>query len=776
MLEKLAGIKNKPTTAQETLPYLTMRRDGVCHVRDSYYTKTLEYSDINYKLAPQEEKGAIFEGYCKLLNSFGSDVSIQLSFINQIGNITDYESSIRIDGQKDKYDETRKEYSEMLLTQLSKGNSGLIKRKYITFGVEAESLREAQAKLGRIEIDTIQNLKEIGVTSWLLTGGERLEVLHGQLHPEGQAKLCFEWSDLPKSGLSTKDYIAPSSFNFADKSVFKVGKTMGAVSFKQILATELEDEVLRDYIESEHPITVTIHIKSVDQQAAIRQARATLAALNSQKIQEQKRAFKSNYDMDILPQTLVDNLANAKGMVEDLQKKNERQFLMTFLVMNTAQSKQTLENMVKSSSGIAQKHHSQLIRLDYQQEQGLGSSLVIGDNQIDIHRTMTTASTAIFVPFTTAELFQGHGSLYYGLNAVSNNMVMADRRRLQNPNGLILGMPGSGKSFLAKRELVNVMLITLDDIIIVDPEGEYFPLVKAIGGQVVKLSAASDHRINPLDINDNYNDGADPLKLKSDFIISLCEVVVGGREGLTPKERSIIDRCLPRIYREYLVDYDPEKAPILEDLYNELKAQKEPEAESLATALEIFVTGSQNVFNGRTNVDINNRLVCYDIKELGSTLKTLGMLILQDAMWNRVSFNRSKSKYTWVYLDEFHLLLKDAQTSKFSVEIFKRFRKWHGIPTGITQNVKDFLASEDAENILDCTPFIVMLNQAGGDRKILAEHLGISPAQLKYITQSGVGEGLLRYDSVTVPFIDRFPKDTKLYKLMTTKPGEVQNE
>ena len=775
-LERLLGIKSKPTTAQGTLPYLTMYKDGICHVKGRYYTKTMEYNDINYRLALEDEKGSILENYRNFLNAFDSGTRLQLSFVNAPGNIEDLESSIVIDGQDARYDNVRREYVEMLQTQMSKGNSGLLKRKYITFGVEAQSLKEARSRLGRIEVDVGHNYRAMGVTAWPLTGKERLKVLHGQLHPDGQKRLHFDWSDLPKTGLSTKDYIAPSSFNFSDKSTFKIGDTLGTVSFKQIMAAGLEDSVLRDYIESEHPITVNIHLQPVDQQAAIKQARKAFAALNAQKAQEQKKAFQNNYDMDIIPQLLKDNLESAQGMMEHLQEKDERQFLATVLIMNTAGSKQKLENIVKSTSGITQKHNCQLKRLDYQQEQGLCSSLVLGDNQLDLQRTMTTSSMAIFIPFTSAELFQGPGALYYGLNAVSGNMIMADRRRLINPNGLILGMPGSGKSFFAKREIANVMLSTLDDVMIIDPEGEYPALVDELYGEVIKLSASSDHRINPLDINDNYNDGGDPLKLKSTFVVSFCEAVLGGNQGLAQKEKSIIDRCLLKIYKEFFVDWNPEKMPILGDLYTELMEQPEPEAKNLATALEMFVTGSQNVFNGQTNVDLKNRLVCFDIKELGATLKTVGMLILQDALWNRVSYNRSKKKFTWVYIDEFHLLLKEKQTADFSVGIFKRFRKWQGVPTGITQNVKDFLSSADAKNILDCTPFIVLLSQAGGDRQVLSEHLGISQEQERYITASGVGQGLLRYDNVTVPFIDRFPTDTMLYKLMTTKPGEVHYE
>ena len=456
-------------------------------------------------------------------------------------------------------------------------------------------------------------------------------------------------------------------------------------------------------------------------------------------------------------------------------------FLITFLIMNTADTQRQLDNNIFQTSGVAQKHNCSLIRLDFQQEEGLMSCLPLGNNLIDIRRGLTTSSTAIFVPFTTEELFQtGPEALYYGINALSNNLIMVDRKMLKNPNGLILGTPGSGKSFSAKREISNAFLICpKDDIIICDPEGEYTPLVQRLDGQVIKISPTGKGYdgvpcyINPMDINLDYSDEESPLSLKSDFILSLCELIVGGKEGLAPVEKTIIDRCVHQIYRDYLNEPKAENMPILEDLYNALRAQEEKEAQYVATALEIYVTGSLNVFNHRTNVDVNNRIVCYDIKELGKQLKKIGMLIVQDQVWNRVTINRAEHKSTRYYLDEFHLLLKEEQTANYSVEIWKRFRKWGGIPTGITQNVKDLLASQEVANIFENSDFVYMLNQASGDRQILAKQLNISPHQLSYVTQSGEGEGLLFYGSTIIPFVDHFPKDTELYSIMTTKPSEI---
>ena len=554
-----------------------------------------------------------------------------------------------------------------------------------------------------------------------------------------------------------------------------MGKKNCSVSFLQILAPELNDRMLADFLSMDNSLVVTLHIQSIDQTSAIKTIKRKITDLDRMKIEEQKKAVRSGYDMDIIPSDLATYGGEAKKLLQDLQSHNERMFLVTFLIMNTADGKQQLDNNIFQAQGIAQKYNCQLVRLDFQQESALNSSLPLGHNQIEIQRGLTTSSTAIFVPFTTQELFQREGEpLYYGLNALSNNLIMVDRKALKNPNGLILGTPGSGKSFSAKREIANAFLITQDDITICDPEGEYYPLVERLQGQVIKISPTSGHYINPMDINLNYSEDESPLSLKSDFILSLCELIVGGREGLQPIEKTVIDRCVRMVYQAYLNEPRPENVPILGDLHRILLEQPEKEARLIATALEIYVSGSLNVFNHRTNVNIQNRLVCFDIKELGKQLKKLGMLIVQDQVWGRVTANRAEGRSTRYYIDEFHLLLKEEQTAAYSVEIWKRFRKWGGIPTGITQNVKDLLSSREIENIFENSDFVYMLNQAGGDRQILAKQLNISPHQLSYVTHSGEGEGLLFYGNVILPFADRFPKDTELYRIMTTKPAEVK--
>ena len=763
----------KAHTAQQSIPYLQMYPDGICRVTDKKYSKCVEFEDINYQLAQADDKTAIFENWCDFLNYFDASVSVQLSFINQGARSGEAEKAIEIPMQDDAFNSIRSEYGDMLKKQLSKGNNGLVKTKYITFSVEADNLKAAKARLARIETDILNNFKVLGVAAHSMTGFDRLQTMHGMFHPEGE-QFSFAWDWLTPSGLSTKDFIAPSSFYFGEGRSFRMGRKIGAVSFLQILAPELNDRMLADILDLETGVVVNLHIQSIDQSEAIKTIKRKITDLQKMTIEEQKKAVRAGYDMDIIPSDLATYGSEAKVLLTDLQSRNERMFLLTFLVVNMADSKQKLENDVFAAAGIAQKYNCALTRLDYQQEAGLMASVPIGENLIAIQRGLTTSSTAIFVPFTTQELFQRGKALYYGLNALSNNMILCDRKRLKNPNGLILGTPGSGKSFAAKREMANAFLITDDDITVCDPEAEYFPLVQSLGGQVIHLSPISKHHVNPMDINLNYSEDESPLALKSDFILSLCELVVGGKEGLQPVDKTVIDRAVRNVYRPFLVDPDPAKMPILQDLYDELLKQPEPEAARIAAALELYVTGSLNVFNHRTNVELNNRLVCFDIKQLGKQLKKLGMLIVQDQVWNRVTINRAEKRATRYYMDEFHLLLKEEQTAAYSVEIWKRFRKWGGIPTAITQNVKDLLASREVENIFENSDFVLMLNQAAGDRAILAKQLNISPQQMKYVTHTEAGEGLLFYGNVILPFIDRFPTDTELYKVMTTKPEEVE--
>ena len=645
VIDRARGDSTVPHSAQDSIPFQRMFPDGICRVTDNYYTKTIQFQDINYQLAQQEDQTAIFEEWCSFLNFFDSSIRFELSFMNMATDASNFEKMVRIPYQKDHFNPVRTEYSTMLRRQLAQGNNGLTKTKYLTFGIEAESMKQAKPRLIHIEIDLMNNFKRLGVRAKLLNGKERLHLMHDMFHMGDHDRFNFDWKWLPESGLSVKDFIAPTGFAFPKNRIFQMGGMYGSMSYLQITASDLSDQLLKDFLDMESSQIVTMHIQSVDQNKAIKSIKHTITELDRSKIEEQKKAVRSGYDMDIIPSDLATYGKDAKALLKELQSQNERMFLLTFLVMNTGETEQELETNVFQASSIAQKYNCNLRRLDFQQEQGLMSCLPLAQNLIEIQRSMTTSSTAIFVPFTTQELFQtGKEALYYGLNALSNNLIMVDRKKLKNPNGLILGTPGSGKSFSAKREIANAFLVTDDDVIVCDPEAEYTALVKKFEGQVIKISPSSTQYINPMDINANYSEEDNPIALKADFILSLCELIVGGKEGLQPVEKTVIDRCVHQIYQTYFENPVPENMPVLQDLYEALLRQDEKEAHHVATALEIYVTGSLNLFNHRTNVDINNRLVCYDIKELGKQLKNIGMLVVQDQVWNRVTINRADRK------------------------------------------------------------------------------------------------------------------------------------
>jgi hypothetical protein len=774
----LFGDSNAPQTTQDTIPYKELRKDGIAVLGGRRYSKTIEFFDVNYHLAKPDEQIRIFEAYSDILNYFDDTIEVQFSCINSFGNIEEIERSMVIFSNRRK-SRNHREFADMVKNQLEKGNNGLTKRKFITFTVTARDVKQAKTRLERIEIDVVNNFKLLGVTkAYSLDGFERLSVLYKQLNPETKHSLIFDYSQIAKTGLTTKDFIAPTSFDFRSLNSFKIGDTHGAAYFMEVQANQLADTILKEIMEINASLSVNIHLKAVNQEDAIKQIKTKLTDIQRMKISEQKKAMAAGYDMEILPPDLVTYEKEAQKLLKDLTSHDERMFMATIIIVATAPTKKKLDEIIISLKGISQRRSCPLRPLDYMQEQGLLASLPLGINGIEIQRALTTSPAAGFIPFTTQELMHRGRSLYYGINPLSSNIIMADRTEISNPNALVFGVPGSGKSFWAKREMVNVFLTTDDTILVLDPEGEYLPLVENLKGQVIKLSPASAFHINPMEINDNYAGSepgkrTDPIPFKADFLMSMVEVMMGIRTGLTAGERTIVDRCVNKVYNKWKINPVPENIPLLEDLWNTIKEVNDPEAENIAKAMELYVTGSMNIFNHRTNVDISNRFICYDVKELVSNVKQLGMLVVQDFVWSTVTRNRSMSKKTWYYMDEFHILLRDPETAKYTVEVYKRFRKWGGVPTAMTQNVKDLLKNPQIENILENARFIALLNQGPGDRTIIGERLHISAQQLSYVKDVQPGEGLLICDGTIVPFMDKFPKDTVLYKLMSTKPGEM---
>ena len=740
------------------------------------YTKTVEYEDINYSVASTEDQTAIFGGWSSFLNYFDSSLPFQLSFINRRSRSRS-KYKVNIPPAQDDFDSIRAEFTSMLKNQIAKSNNGIERSKYITFGLPAEGIAEARPPSG--------------------TGGGRRdwqsETAGRSLCSDGRAGTAgaASQSDAPRQpgavplllaghspgrAWEQRDFIAPDSFDFRQSRTFRIGQYWGAASYLQILASELSDKLLAEILELDAEMTVTMHIQTVDQLKAIKTIKGKLSDIGKMKVEEQRKAVRAGYDPDILPPDLITFSKDAAELLADLQSRNERMFLLTFTVINIAPTRQRLENDVFTVGGIAQKYNCALKRLDWQQEQAFVSSLALGYNEVEIQRGMTTSSTAIFIPFMTRELRMAGPSLYYGMNALSHNVIMADRKKLKSANGLYLGSTGSGKSFAAKREIINVFLtIPKDRIIIVDPMGEYAPLVRRLGGQVVEIAPGSPSHINPMDIQLDLDDDESPLSMKADFLLSLCELVVGGKDGLQPIEKTVIDRCVRLIYRDMALGIGDGKPPLLQDLYEELLKQPEPEARRVATALELYCTGSLNLFNHQTNVKLTSHIVCIVLKGLGENLRKIAMHVTNDFVTSAVNVNFHSGVSTWCYFDEFHILLRDALTASYFVAVWKMLRKKGCVPSALTQNVKDLLASREIEAILDNTDFMILLSQAQSDRAILAKQLGISEHQLSYITHSNSGEGLLFYGDVTIPFVDRFPRG-EIYNLLTTRPEDLKNE
>lgn len=784
MVRKAKFKGDIPESAQDTIPYKIPYPDGIFESADGYYTQTKAFDDITYQLLDNEPKNMLFERWCRLINYFDPDIHFQWNYGNMEIDKGEYAKEFTINKQNDAFNEVRKEYSDMLVNRFARGTNNLKKERYLTFGIHAADYKTAKLKLAKISKQIEKHLKKLGSRCRVMDGYERLELLFRIFHPATTEKLLWNFDMPVNTGLSSKDFIAPSSFSFKSSpelnasKYFRSGDRIGAVSHIKIFASDMEDRIISDILSIDSNVWISIHSDTIPRDKALQLAKENLTSVQAMIINEQKSAVASGYDMDLLPPELETYQEAGEKLYHDLQRKDEQLFNTTITIVQTAATRKELEDNIFELNGILAPYQCRLIRLDNRQEQGYMSSLPLGNNNIEIKRTFTTTDLAIFIPFTTKELYTTNGQ-YYGMNSLSNNVIMVNKKVLVNPNSLVFGMPGFGKTFFVKREILDVFLKTKDDQLIIDPEGEYKWLVKLLKGQTITVSLNSPVHINPMEINLNAQNEEDrdydPIAAKCNFIVSMCELILGNNAHLGKKEVAVIDDACKNVYFRFAEDPRSENMPILEDLYNELrnmKGEKQAIGLDLSIALGRYVSGSLSYFNHRSNVDINSRLVCFDLKDMDANQRDLTMLIIQETIWDRVKVNRENGRFTWVDIDEFHLLLRNPLTAAYSVEIYKRFRKWGGIICGITQNIKDLFQSPQIQNILDTTNFIAMLNQSGDDAKLLAEHLDLSEEEVGYIKSGEPGKGLLWVEQTKVPFEDDFPKNTICYKVMTTKPGE----
>lgn len=736
-------------------------------MEENKFSKTYIFSDVNYTIAHQDEQESIFLGYCSVLNSFDSSVNIQVTVHNNKVNKADFNNMVLLKHKNNEFDRYIDIYNKMLTEKMKQGQNGIIRNKYITITVPAADLYTAEAKFSSIDLELTNSFKRIGSSIYPLTSNERVTLM----------KDIFRNVDeiIPK--LSAKDfkrkadraYCCPDYFEFKT-NYFMFGSKYARCVFVKDYPASLQDNLITELSETDLSLIITTNIFPIDTYKALRTVNRQITSMVSEKQMAERKAVKSGYSPDSINHKLKYSLEEAEELLESMQSKNQKMFETNVMIMITSNSFEELENDTETINSVIRKHICNMGMLNFQQEKGLQSILPLGNCTVKIYRTTTTESTAVLLPFSSKEITQKNG-MYYGLNSLSNNMILLNRLYLKNMNGFILGSPGSGKSFAAKREMLNVFLATEDDIIIIDPEREYSGLVNALKGQVIDVSPASSNHINPMDMNADYSDEQSPLIMKSDFMLSFFQCLVG-KNGLKSEEQGIIDRCLNLVYAEYLQSFDEEKLPTLQDFYEILKQQPEEEAQRLALSFELYIKGNLNVFAHHTDVNTDNRVVCFDIKDLGKQLKTLGMLIVLDYVWNKITINRAKGRKTWIYLDEIYLLFANEYSANFLFELYKRARKWGGIPTGITQNVEDLLRSETARSMLSNTEYIMMLSQAPSDRNELAKLLNISDNLLSYVTSSESGHGLIAYGGSIVPFKDNFPKN-ELYNLMTTKIDEV---
>lgn len=759
-----------PKSVQDAIPVKTIWQDGIFLVGKNKYSKCYKFTDINYAVASRDDKEAMFLEYSEVLNSFDTGATTKITIANRRLNKIDFEKTMMIPMANDELDKYRKEYNKMLLSKIS-GANGIVQEKFITISVEKKSLEEARNYFARVGTDLSNHLKDLGSICIELDANERLRILH-DFYRVGE-EINFENYDMLdniKKGHSFKDFICPDTMEI-EKDYFRIGNRYGRVIFLKEYANYIKDSMVAELTDINRNMMLSIDVIPIPMDEAVKEAENRRLGIETNIANWQRRQNANNNFSAIIPYDMELQREQSKEFLDDLVTRDQRMFLSVLTMVHTADSKEQLDNDTEALLTTARKHLCQFGILKFQQLDGLNTVLPIGVRKIDALRTLTTESLAVFMPFRVQEIRHTNG-IYYGQNVISKNMIIADRKQLLNGNSFILGVSGSGKSFTAKEELVSVMLRDPNaDVIVIDPEREYSSLIKALGGETIYISATSKSHINAMDMNSEYGDGANPVILKSEFILSLCEQLIGSG-SLGAKQKSIIDRCTANVYRYYQQGNYQGTPPTLQDFYDELLRQKEPEAKEIALAIELFVNGSLNTFAKETNVDTNNRLICYDILSLGKQLQAIGMLVVLDSILNRITKNRAKGRNTFIFIDEIYLLFQHEYSANFLFTLWKRVRKYGAYATGITQNVEDMLQSHTARTMLANSELIIMLNQASTDRVELAKLLNMSDLQMSYITNVNAGEGLIKIGSSLIPFVNRFPKETELYKLMTTKPGE----
>lgn len=755
------NAKTNNVTTEDTVLPLEVYKNGVFKISKNEYSKTLEFFDRNYTALSEEDRENVFINFSEILSSFDSSNSYQFSYINCGEKSFKLEDRFKIKNKNDAFDEFRDEYNQILKSKINK-NKGFEKRKFLTFKTTAKNIKEANINLIGMEKDLKKQFKELDTEIKILNLEERLSLFYEMLNPH---------KNLDFGQIDQKEKIVPKLLDFSKDDEFKINEMFAQTFYLEITGSEISDEILKEFVEVNEDLYINFHIEPIDQLDGTNLVAKTLTNLQQMKIEEQKKAIKSGYDMDLIGGKLKENLDSVESLLEDVKSKNEKLFKVTILFTILAKDKLYSRKILASLRKIAKRNNSILKPLKYLQEQGLVSSLPLCKNEIESMRILTTSSVAAFIPFKTKELITKGNPFYYGNNQISKNIICLDRMYLNSANGLILGSTGSGKSFAAKEEMTLSYLLTDDEIIILDPEREYIELTKALDGEVIEISPNSKNYINPLDINLGYGGEDFALSIKLDFVLSFFELIL--KRSLEPREDSIIDRAVREIYKEYFKNPKKENIPILEDLYNELLSYKTDISYELCESLEFYVKGSMNIFNHRTNIDIKKRIICYDINSLGEKLRKIGMQIIQNEVWNRVTINRNKKILTRYYVDEAHLFFEDPTTAKFNTQVYKRFRKYGGVPTLMTQNVKNILAYKGVEDIFENTDFILILKQAPKDREIMARLLNLSLEQEKYISNPDKGSGLIKFGKDIVPFENKFPKTTKLYKLLQTSFREI---